>query len=160
MSQTPRRCRAAAWVLPAAAPARRPGSTTEVRSRASSCVYSFMREDFDRGLVIFERPANLNTLNHALYAFEGLLRDSNAFGTSGLRIIDVPKPIEDRLRNRASGNFVVKKLRRLVAGKRQNPGNHGDLGVFDAFQEPFENGRIEDRLSQRKLGTRFHLVIK
>src|SRR5215813_3083096 len=139
MSQIRRTYRVPALVWPVAPGWRWPGSITAGRSRASSRVYSLVRKDFDGGLVILERSADLDTLNHALDAFEYLLCDSNAFGASSLGTIDVPKPIEDGLRNCASRNFVVEEFRGFVTGEGQDPGNHRNLAIFDAFEEAFEN---------------------
>ena len=76
------------------------------------------------------------------------------------RAIRLPHPLEDRIRHRAAGHFVIQKLGSVIIGKRQDTRDHRDFAVLNAAPEMLEYRRIEDRLGQHKLCSSLDLVVK
>src|SRR5438034_3790338 len=132
------------------------------KAKASSWRGSFQddRQHLDRRFIAIERAANLNALNHSVNTFENLSSDEYALITRIFRAfrLSLTHAVQDGIRNRAAGDFVVQKFRGFVIRQRHDCGDDWDFRIPRAVEKALENSGIKDRLCQNKFCPRIDLI--
>src|SRR5437016_13214582 len=112
------------------------------KAKASSCRGSFQddRQHLDRRFIAIERAANLNAPNHSVNTFENLSSEEYALITRIIRAfrLSLTHAVQDVIRKRAAGDFVVQKFRGFVLRQRHDCGEDSVFSVPRTVERELE----------------------